>query len=68
MFPDEELERGSGGTTHNTSSSAVSSGSIKIGQQFENKADLKMKLYLYAMKKNFEFNVKKLGSDVWFIT
>ena len=56
------------GTTHNTSSSAISSGSIKIGQLFENKADFKIKLRVYVMKKNFEFKVKKSGSDVWFIT
>ena len=58
MFPDEELQREPGGTTHNTSSSAVSSGSIKIVQLFENKVDLKMKLHVYTMKKNFEFKVK----------
>ena len=61
MFPDEEF---SGGTTHNTSSLAISLGAIKIGQLFENKADLKMKLHAYAMKKNFEFKVKNSGRCV----
>ena len=68
MFSDKELQRGPRGTTHNTSSSAVSSRSIKIGQLFENKTDLKMKLHVYGMKKNFEFKVKKSGKAVWFIT
>ena len=57
MFLDEELP---GDTIHNTSSSAVSSNMIKIGQLFENKDDLKMKLHVYAMKRNFEFKVKKV--------
>ena len=61
MFPDDEL---SGGTTHNTSSSAVSSDTIKIGQLFHNKANSKMKLHVYAMKRNFKFKMKKLGKDV----
>ena len=65
MFLDEDLPCD---TPNNTSSSAISSGSIKIGQLFENKGDLKMKLHLYAIKRNFEFKVKKLGKDVWFIT
>ena len=54
MFPDAELPRGQRGTTHNTSSSAVSSGAIKIGQLFENKDDLKMKLHIYTMKKKLK--------------
>ena len=68
MFPDEELLGEPTSTTQNTSSSIVSSGSIKIKQFFENKADFKIKLHVYAMKKIFEFKVKKSGSDVWFIT
>ena len=68
MFPVEVLLGGPGGTTHYTLSSVVSSGAIKIDQLFENKADLKMKWYVYAMNKNFEFKVKKSGKDVWFIT
>ena len=68
MFSDEELVGEPTGTTHNTLSSAVSLGSIKIGQLFENKVNLKMKLHVYAMKKNFEFKVKKSGSNIWFIT
>ena len=55
-------------TTHNTLSSTISLCSIKNDQLFENKADLKMKLHVYAMKQNFEFKVKKSGLDVWFIT
>ena len=46
------------------SSSGVSSSSVKLGQVFENKQDLKTKLHLYAMKNNFEFKVKKSGTDV----
>ena len=61
IFPNEELPRG---TTHNTSSSTVSSGMIKVGQLFDNKADLKMKLHVYAMKRNFEFKMKKSRKDV----
>ena len=68
MFTEEELLEEPTGTTHNTSSSVVSSCSINNGQLFENKAYLKMKLYVYARKQNFEFKVKKSGSDVWFIT
>ena len=68
IFPDEELQGKLAGTTHNTSSSIVSSCLIKNGQMFENKAYLKMKLYVYAMKKNFKFKVKKSGSNMWFIT
>ena len=68
MFLYEELQGEPTGTIHNTSSSTVSSGSIKIRQLFENNANLKMKLHVYAMKKNFEFKMKKSGSDVWFIT
>ena len=64
MFPDEELLGKLAGTTHNTLSSAVSSTSIKIDQLFENKADLKMKLHVYTVKKNLEFKMKKSGSDV----
>ena len=59
MFPDEEFLGEPASTTHNTSSSAISSGSIKIKQLFENKVDLKMKLHVYAIKKKFEFKVKK---------
>ena len=59
MFPNEELLGEPASTTHNTSSFAISSGLIKIRQLFKNKADLKKKLYVYAMKKNFEFKVKK---------
>ncbi|XP_062106158.1 uncharacterized protein LOC133817606 [Humulus lupulus] len=51
----------------NTSSSA-SYGALKLGQIFENKLELKTKAHLYAMKKNFEFVVKKSGTDVWYIT
>ena len=65
MFLDKELPRG---TTHNTSSTIVSSGTIKIVQLFENKGDLKIKLCVYVMKKNFEFKVKKSRNDMWFIT
>ena len=68
IFRDEELLGELTGTTYNTSSSPVTSASIKNGQLFENKVDLKMKLHVYAMKKYFEFKVKTLGSDVWFIT
>ena len=46
------------------SSFTVSSGMIKVGQLYENKGDFNMKLHVYAMKKNFEFKVKKLGKDV----
>ena len=65
MCSDEEL---SDNTSNNTSSSTLSSGTIKIGQLYENKGDLNMNLHVYAMKKNFEFKVKKLGKDVWYIT
>ena len=68
MFPDEEMVGKLAGITYNTSSFAVSLGSIKIGQLFENKADLKMKLPVYAIKKNFEFKVEKSRKDIWFIT
>ena len=53
MFPDEEFLGEPACITQNTSSSAVSSGSIKIGQLFESKADSKMKLHVYAIKKKF---------------
>ena len=56
-FTDEELLGEPTSTTHNTSSSVVSSCLIKNGQLFENKVDLKMKLHVYAMKKNFDFKV-----------
>ena len=65
IFLDEDL---SCDTPNNTLSSVVSSGSIKIGYSFENKGYLKMMLHLYAMKRNFEFKVKNLGKDIWFIT
>ena len=61
----EEL---SGDTTHNTSSSTVSSSTIKISQLFGNKAKLKMKLRVYTTNRNFDFKVKKLGKDAYFIT
>ena len=47
MFSDEEPSRG---ILNNMPSFGVSSGTIKMGQSFENKGDLKMKLYVYAMK------------------
>ena len=59
QFTDEELLEERTGTTHNTSSSAISSCLIKNSQFFDNKANLKMKLHVYAMKTNFEFKVKK---------
>ena len=47
-------------TYNNMSSSTISSRIIKIGQSLENKGDLKLKLHVYAMKRNFEFKVKKV--------
>ena len=52
MCLDEEFPGGPRGITDNTPSSTVSSGAIKIGQLFENKAYLKVKLHVYAIKKN----------------
>ena len=63
-FSDEELQGGPKGTAHNTSSPIFSSRSTKIGQLFDNKANLKMKLHVYVVKKNFEFKVKKSGKDM----
>lgn len=51
-----------------TESSGVSQGTVKLGQMFENKLDLKTKLHLYAMKNNFEFKVKKSGTKEWYIS
>ena len=65
MCSDEEL---SDNTSNNTSSSTLSSGTIKIGQLYENKGDLKMKLHVYVIKKIFEFKVKKSEKYVWYIT
>ena len=65
MFSDEELPQG---TFNITSSSVLSSGTIKIGQLFENKGHLKLKLHIYAMKINFEFKVKKSGNKFWYIS
>ncbi|XP_062112887.1 uncharacterized protein LOC133824042 [Humulus lupulus] len=48
-----------------TSSSSINSWEIKEGQIFENKQELKMKLHLYALKKNFEFKVKKSAKNIW---
>ncbi|XP_062098865.1 chromatin-remodeling ATPase INO80-like [Humulus lupulus] len=47
-----------------TSSSSINSWEIKEGQIFENKQELKMKLHLYALKKNFEFKVKKSAKNI----
>ena len=46
----------------------VSYGTINMGQLFENKGDLKIKLHAYAMKNNFEFKVKNSGKDIWCVT
>ena len=56
------------GTPNNLSVGSSNSFKITIGQLFENKEDLKLKLHLHAMKSNFEFKVKKSGKDCWFIT
>ncbi|XP_062086202.1 uncharacterized protein LOC133792313 [Humulus lupulus] len=48
-----------------TSSSSINSWEIKDGQIFENKQELKMKLHLYALNKNFEFKVKKSAKNIW---
>ncbi|XP_062085526.1 uncharacterized protein LOC133791623 [Humulus lupulus] len=48
--------------------SGVSCGVIEVGKVFENKLELKTKAHLYAMKQNFEFVVKKSGTEVWYIT
>ncbi|XP_062103219.1 uncharacterized protein LOC133814247 [Humulus lupulus] len=48
-----------------TSSSSINSWEIKEGQIFENKQELKMKLNLYTLKKNFEFKVKKFAKNIW---
>ncbi|XP_062103698.1 uncharacterized protein LOC133814801 [Humulus lupulus] len=50
-----------------TSSSSINSWEIKEGQIFENKQEVKMKLHLYALKKNFEFKVKKSAKNIWCI-
>ena len=65
IFSNEEFPRS---TPNTMSSSVVSSGTIKIGQLFENKGDLKLKLHMYAMKNNFEFKVKKSGNKIWYIS
>ena len=49
-------------------SSGAPWGELYIGKTFENKQDLRTKSYLFAIKNNFEFMVKKSGTDVWYVT
>ena len=67
IFSDKEVPES---TTENSQETSwgVNSVTIKLGQIFENKEDLKTKLHLYAMKKNFEFKVKKSGTCIWCIS
>ncbi|PON48418.1 hypothetical protein PanWU01x14_237070, partial [Parasponia andersonii] len=65
LFSEGELPQG---TPNNLSVGSSNSVKIVIGQLFENKEDLKLKLHLHTMKCNFEFKVKKSHKDYWFIT
>ncbi|PON45433.1 hypothetical protein PanWU01x14_259120 [Parasponia andersonii] len=60
LFSEGELPQG---TPNNLSVGFSNSVKIVIGQLFENKEDLKLKLHLHAMKCNFKFKVKKSGKD-----
>lgn len=44
-----------------------SSEEIYIGQQFENKHELKKHIHLYALKHNFEFRVKSSSKKRWYV-
>ncbi|PON33763.1 hypothetical protein PanWU01x14_350010 [Parasponia andersonii] len=54
LFSEGELLQG---THNNLSVGSSNSVKIMIGQLFENKEDLKLKLHLHAMKCNFEFKM-----------
>ncbi|PON94267.1 hypothetical protein TorRG33x02_100050 [Trema orientale] len=60
LFSEGELPQG---TLNNLSAGSFNSVKIMIGQLFENKEDLKLKLHLHAMKSNFGFKMKKSGKD-----
>ena len=72
IFSDKDLPENT--TENNTiqynlaSSSGVTTATLKVGQVFENKEDLKTKFHLHAMSKNFEFKVKKSRPDIWYIS
>ncbi|PON56638.1 hypothetical protein TorRG33x02_295690, partial [Trema orientale] len=52
MFLEGELPQG---TPNNLSARSFNSVKIVVGELFENKEDLKLRLHLHAMKSNFEF-------------
>lgn len=49
-------------------SSGSSLGDLYIGKTFDTKQDLRAGAYIFAMKNNFEFMVRKSGTDVWYVT
>ncbi|PON39488.1 Zinc finger, PMZ-type [Parasponia andersonii] len=59
LFSKGELPQG---TPNNLSVGSFNSVKIVIGQLFENKKDLKLKLHLHAMKYNFEFKTN-IGNE-----
>ena len=65
MFTKEDIEAS---TKTHSSSSGAPMGEIYVGKTFEDKIDLKTKAALFAMKNNFQYMVKKSGTNVWYIT
>ena len=65
MFTKEDIMASS---RSESPSSSVALGELHLGKTFENKMELKTKAALFAMKNNFEFMVKKSGTDVLYIT
>ncbi|XP_024993300.1 uncharacterized protein LOC112527050 isoform X2 [Cynara cardunculus var. scolymus] len=65
MFTKEDIMASN---QNHSSTSIIPLGELFIGQTFDNKIELKTKAALHAMKSNFEFQVKKSGTDVWYIT
>ncbi|XP_062078696.1 uncharacterized protein LOC133783165 [Humulus lupulus] len=64
MFTREDIEDNS----HYISMGGTSGGEIHLGKFFRDKELLKKVAGLFAMKKGFDFIVKKSGTDVWYIT
>ncbi|ERM93428.1 hypothetical protein AMTR_s03969p00000420, partial [Amborella trichopoda] len=64
MYTREDIEDHS----HYISTGGTPGGELHVGKFFRDKEHLKMVVGLYAMKKGFDYYVRKSGTDIWYVT
>ncbi|XP_060974177.1 uncharacterized protein LOC133039328 [Cannabis sativa] len=64
MYTREDIEDHS----HYISMAGTPGGELHVGKFFRDKEHLKMVFGLYAMKKGFDYYVRKSGTDIWYVT